>query len=177
MRICQTPNKYLLINLKPILDYGSISKYPKTSVEFYRKRKNRVCRQSATGWCHHADKIAKFVAQDTGARPAQVKMILDTLVESMMDWIEEGHGVKLGNFGSFMPTVKSASSEVADEAGVKRVWVTFYAGKELKERLDDVKYSTENEFAVNEENNDNDSSSGETPSDEDNSNSGESNPL
>ncbi len=123
------------------------------------------------------DKIAKFVAQDTGARPAQVKMILDTLVESMMDWIEEGHGVKLGNFGSFMPTVKSASSEVADEAGVKRVWVTFYAGKELKERLDDVKYSTENEFAVSEENNDNDSSSGETPSDEDNSNSGESNPL
>ena len=31
------------------------------------------------------DKIAKFVAQDTGARPAQVKMILDPLVESMME--------------------------------------------------------------------------------------------
>ena len=54
------------------------------------------------------DKIAKYVAKDTGAPQAQVKMILDTLVESMMDWIEEGHGVKLGNFGSFMPTAKSA---------------------------------------------------------------------
>ena len=123
------------------------------------------------------DKIAKYVAQDTGARPAQVKMILDTLVESMMDWIEEGHGVKLGNFGSFMPTVKSASSEVADEAGVKRVWVTFYAGKELKERLDDVKYSTENKFSASEEDNDNESSGGNASDGEDNPTRGESNPL
>jgi len=105
-------------------------------------------------------KIAKYLAQDTGARPAQVKMILDTLVDSMMGWIEEGHGVKLGNFGSFMPTVKSASSEVPDEVGVKRVWVTFYASKELKERLDGVKYSTENEYVTDAENDDNEAPSG-----------------
>ena len=106
------------------------------------------------------DKIAKYVAKDTGAPQAQVKMILDTLVESMMDWIEEGHGVKLGNFGSFMPTAKSASSEVPEEVGVKRMWVTFYASKQLKERLDEVKYSTTNEFAVETEKGDSDSSSG-----------------
>ena len=96
------------------------------------------------------DKIAKYLAKDTGAPQAQVKMILDTLVESMMDWIEEGHGVKLGNFGSFMPTAKSASSEDPDEVGVKRMWVTFYASKQLKDRLDEVKYSTVNEFAETE---------------------------
>lgn len=106
------------------------------------------------------DKIAKYVAKDTGAPQAQVKMILDTLVESMMDWIEEGHGVKLGNFGSFMPTAKSASSEDPEEVGVKRMWVTFYASKQLKNRLDEVKYSTENEFAVETEKEDSGSSSG-----------------
>ena len=106
------------------------------------------------------DKIAKYVAKDTGAPQAQVKMILDTLVESMMDWIEEGHGVKLGNFGSFMPTAKSASSEVPEEVGVKRMWVTFYASKQLKNRLDEVKYSTENEFTVETEKEDSGSSSG-----------------
>ena len=106
------------------------------------------------------DKIAKYVAKDTGAPQAQVKMILDTLVESMMDWIEEGHGVKLGNFGSFMPTAKSASSEDPEEVGVKRMWVTFYASKQLKNRLDEVKYSTENEFAVETEKDDSGSSSG-----------------
>ncbi len=106
------------------------------------------------------DKIAKYVAKDTGAPQAQVKMILDTLVESMMDWIEEGHGVKLGNFGSFMPTAKSASSEDPEEVGVKRMWVTFYASKQLKNRLDEVKYSTENEFAGETEKEDSGSSSG-----------------
>ena len=106
------------------------------------------------------DKIAKYVAKDTGAPQAQVKMILDTLVESMMDWIEEGHGVKLGNFGSFMPTAKSASSEDPEEVGVKRMWVTFYASKQLKNRLDEVKYSTENEFTVETEKEDSGSSSG-----------------
>ena len=106
------------------------------------------------------DKIAKYVAKDTGAPQAQVKMILDTLVESMMDWIEEGHGVKLGNFGSFMPTAKSASSEIPEEVGVKRMWVTFYASKQLKERLDEVKYSTVNDFAAEVEKDDNGSSSG-----------------
>ena len=106
------------------------------------------------------DKIAKYVAKDTGAPQAQVKMILDTLVESMMDWIEEGHGVKLGNFGSFMPTAKSASSEIPEEVGVKRMWVTFYASKQLKERLDEVKYSTVNDFAAEVEKDDSGSSSG-----------------
>ena len=106
------------------------------------------------------DKIAKYVAKDTGAPQAQVKMILDTLVESMMDWIEEGHGVKLGNFGSFMPTAKSASSEIPEEVGVKRMWVTFYASKLLKERLDGVKYSTTNDFAAEAEKDDSGSSSG-----------------
>ena len=106
------------------------------------------------------DKIAKYVAKDTGAPQAQVKMILDTLVESMMDWIEEGHGVKLGNFGSFMPTAKSASSEFPEVVGVKRMWVTLYASKQLKNRLDEVKYSTENEFAVETEKEDSGSSSG-----------------
>lgn len=120
----------------------------KQVLNFDENKKTMYVAKAQRGDVITSDKVAKYVAQDTGARPAQVKMILDTLVDSMMGWIEEGHGVKLGDFGSFMPTVKSASSEVAKEAGVKRVWVTFYASKELKERLDGVKYSTENEYVT-----------------------------
>lgn len=136
----------------------------KRVLNFTEEAKTMYVAKAQRGDVIMPDKIAKYVAQDTGARPAQVKMILDTLVESMMDWIEEGHGVKLGNFGSFMPTVKSASSEVPDEAGVKRVWVTFYAGKELRERLDSVKYSTENEYATTDAGNDDSGTSNESDS-------------
>lgn len=89
------------------------------------------------------DKIAQLIAQDTGARPAQVKMILNTLTDSMITWLEEGHGVKLGNFGSFMPSVKSASSENPEEVGVKRVRLTFYPSKDLYTKVGAISYSKE----------------------------------
>ena len=132
----------------------------KRVLKFTENEKTMYVAKAQRGDVIMPDKIAKYVAKDTGAPQAQVKMILDTLVESMMDWIEEGHGVKLGNFGSFMPTAKSASSEVPEEVGVKRMWVTFYASKQLKNRLDEVKYSTTNEFAVETEKGDSDSSGG-----------------
>ena len=120
----------------------------KQVMNFDENKKTMYVAKAQRGDIITPDKIAKYVAQDTGARPAQVEMILNTLVDSMMGWIEEGHGVKLGNFGSFMPKIMSASSEVAEKAGVKRVWVTFYASKALKERLDTVKYNTENEYTT-----------------------------
>lgn len=89
------------------------------------------------------DKIAQLIAQDTGARPAQVKMILNTLTDSMITWLEEGHGVKLGNFGSFMPSVKSASSENPEEVGVKRIRLTFYPSKDLYTKVGAISYSKE----------------------------------
>ena len=69
------------------------------------------------------DKMAKEIAVDTGARPAQVKMILETLTDRMVAWLEEGHGVRFGNLGSFLPSVRSKSADSADDAEVtKFVW-------------------------------------------------------
>ena len=51
------------------------------------------------------EKVADFIAKDTGARPAQVKMILSALIDSMMVWLEEGHGVKLGVSPTFTTNV------------------------------------------------------------------------
>lgn len=105
-----------------------------------------------------SDKIAELIAQDTGARPAQVKMILNTLTNSMITWLEEGHGVKLGNFGSFMPSVRSASSENPDEVGVKRIRLTFYPSKDLYTKVGAISYSKENSYSSGEE----DADSGES---------------
>ena len=135
-------------------------KIQKRVLNFTKEKKQVYVATPDRGNVIGPDKIAELIAKDTGTRPAQVKMILGTLIDSMMSWLEEGHGVKLGNFGSFMPTAKSASSEVPEEVGVKRMWVTFYASKQLKNRLDEVKYSTENEFAVETEKEDSGSSSG-----------------
>lgn len=103
------------------------------------------------------EKMAKVIAKDTGARPAQVTMILNSLVENMMDWLEEGHGVRFGTLGSFQPSVRSKTAETADEAGVKRVRVVFYPSRELSRRVAAISVNT-----VTDDNNDSTSSSGST---------------
>lgn len=88
------------------------------------------------------EKMAKVIAKDTGARPAQITMILNSLVENMMDWLEEGHGVRFGTLGSFQPSVRSKSADKADEAEVKRVRVAFYPSRELSRRVAAISINT-----------------------------------
>lgn len=88
------------------------------------------------------EKMAKVIAKDTGARPAQITMILNSLVENMMDWLEEGHGVRFGTLGSFQPSVRSKSADKADEAEVKRVRVVFYPSRELSRRVAAISINT-----------------------------------
>lgn len=118
-------------------------KVRKRVLNFTKEKRELYIAEADRGDVIDADKIAKLIAQDTGARPAQVKMILNTLTDSMISWLEEGHGVKLGNFGSFMPSIKSASSENADEVGVKKVRLTFYPSKDLARRVGAISYNKE----------------------------------
>lgn len=118
-------------------------KVRKRVLNFTKEKRELYIAEADRGDVIDADKIAKLIAQDTGARPAQVKMILNTLTDSMISWLEEGHGVKLGNFGSFMPSIKSASSENADEVGVKKVRLTFYPSKDLARRVGAISHNKE----------------------------------
>ena len=118
-------------------------KIRKRTLNFTEEKKQIYVAEADRGDVIDAKKIAQLIAQDTGARPAQVEMILNSLTNSMITWLEEGHGVKLGNFGSFMPSVRSASSEDPEEVGVKRVRLTFYPSKDLSKKVGSIGYSKE----------------------------------
>lgn len=118
-------------------------KTQKKVLHFTQEKKQIYVARVERGDVIGPDKIAELIAKDTGARPAQVKMILNTLTDSMITWLEEGHGVKLGNFGSFMPSVKSASSENPEKVGVKRMRLTFYPSKDLYTKVGAISYSKE----------------------------------
>ena len=118
-------------------------KVAKKVLHFTKEKKEIYVAKADRGDVIGPDKIAELIAKDTGARPAQVKMILNTLTDSMITWLEEGHGVKLGNFGSFMPSVRSASSENPEEVGVKRMRLTFYPSKDLYTKVGAISYSKE----------------------------------
>lgn len=89
-----------------------------------------------------SDKIAEEIAVDTGTRPAQVKMILNTLNDRIMAWLEEGFGVRLGKLGSILPSVRSKAGVTVEEAEVKRVRVIFYPSREMSNRVSKINIST-----------------------------------
>lgn len=86
-------------------------------------------------------KLSEYVAQDTGSRPAHVRMILSSAINSMVGWMEEGHGVNLEGFGTFLPAVKSLSSENREEVGVRRIRISFCPSKVLSAKARSMKYS------------------------------------
>ena len=88
------------------------------------------------------EKMARVIAKDTGARPAQVKMILTSLQDNMMEWLEEGHGVRFGDIGSFLPSVKSKSADSADDAEVQRVKVTFIPNRKFSRKVAAISINT-----------------------------------
>lgn len=137
-------------------------KVAKKVLHFTKEKKEIYVAKADRGDVIGPEKIAELIAKDTGARPAQVKMILNTLTDSMITWLEEGHGVKLGNFGSFMPSVKSASSENPDEVGVKRMRLTFYPSKDLYTKVGAISYSKESLPQNEEENPDTEPDNGDT---------------
>lgn len=121
-------------------------------------------------------KLSEYVAQDCGSRPAQVRMILTTVINSMVGWMEEGHGVNLEGLGTFLPAVRSQSSVNKDEVGVKHVRVSFYPSRELSAKARAMTYSIAGEEASS--TSDSPTDSGASGGNSGNTDSGEdSNPL
>ena len=137
-------------------------KVAKKVLHFTKEKKEIYVAKADRGDVIGPDKIAELIAKDTGARPAQVKMILNTLTDSMITWLEEGHGVKLGNYGSFMPSVRSASSENPEKVGVKRMRLTFYPSKDLYTKVGAISYSKESLPQDEEENPETEPDNGDT---------------
>lgn len=69
------------------------------------------------------------------------------MVDAMIVFLKGGHGVSLKDFGTFLPEVKSQSSEDPDEVGVKRVRISFRPHKTLWEAVSQIAYVTENQYA------------------------------
>ena len=84
-------------------------------------------------------------SQSCGVNPAQTRAVIDALVNRLVLYMGLGHGVKMGDFGSFKPvftskTVKNLEDLDGDEAlkTVKVKKVMFFPGKAFKDMVDDL---------------------------------------
>lgn len=92
------------------------------------------------------DKIAHLVAKTAGANEAQVKAILGTLVDSVIAWVEEGHSVRLGDLGSFVPNVTCKSSRDPGKIEIKQTKLLFYPSQKFARKIRNITLSAENAY-------------------------------
>lgn len=114
----------------------------KMKLGFTEEKKEIYVARADRGSVIDTSKLSEEVAMDTGARPKQVKMVLTSILDSILKWMEEGHGVRLEGFGTFLPMVKSNTGETADEAGVKRIVIRFIPSRSLSSRTNAISFDT-----------------------------------
>ena len=106
--------------------------------------------------------IAHQVAQESGVNERQFKAAVGTLVDAMKVFLKGGAGVSLQDFGTFLPEVKSASSEDPDQVGVRRVRISFRPHKNLWKTVSEMTYTPDNEIASEVEDGEDPEDSGNT---------------
>lgn len=97
------------------------------------------------------DKLVNIIHLQSGISKAQIRSTVLSLVDSMAVYLTEGHGVRLDDFGTFLPAVVSDSADEADKAGVKRFKVSFVPSKALRTMVSGISISTENRYATSED--------------------------
>ena len=84
------------------------------------------------------DEVAELIEKRCTLSSADVKAVLDALQFEVLHALLDGKSVRLGDLGSFRPTVSSKSANSADEfdsSNIKRVRVRFTPSAELSDRL------------------------------------------
>lgn len=114
----------------------------KMKLGFTEEKKEVYVARADRGSVIDTDKLAEEVALDTASRPKHVKMILTAVLDSITKWMEEGHGVRLEGFGTFLPVVKSESGETAEDAKVKKIVTRFIPSRVLSVRANAININT-----------------------------------
>lgn len=77
------------------------------------------------------EQLVEEVSQSRGVNSNQTRAVVDALLNRLIHYMEIGHGVSLGAFGSFKPTFTAKSVKVldeADESTLKVKKIRFYPG-------------------------------------------------
>ncbi|MCH5174462.1 MAG: HU family DNA-binding protein [Prevotellaceae bacterium] len=84
------------------------------------------------------EQLVEEVAQSRGVNSSATRSVVDALLNRLIHYMEIGHGVSLGSFGSFKPTFTVRAVKVlddADESTLKVKKVRFYPGGQFQKML------------------------------------------
>jgi len=86
-------------------------------------------------------KLCNRVSQICGAHRGTVQLVIAGLVDVMINDLDDGKSVKLGEFGTFRPAVNAKAVDNEEEATASTIYrkkIVFTPGKSLKRALEDM---------------------------------------
>lgn len=114
-------------------------------INFYAARRKNMTDGSVKYYPHIAntqpvsrEEIIRAVEKVTSLSASDVKSCLDALEYQIIEHLRHGHSVRLGDLGSFRPTLNAYTYDNADDvnaAGIKRVRVRLIPSGEMARLL------------------------------------------
>ena len=93
--------------------------------------------------------LVEEIAQSRGVNSNSTRAVVDALLNRLVHYMQIGHGVSLGTFGSFKPVFNSKvalSSEEATVETIKRKKILFYPGKTFRDMLGELSVTSASEI-------------------------------
>ena len=84
------------------------------------------------------EQLVEEVAQSRGVNSSATRSVVDALLNRLIHYMEIGHGVSLGAFGSFKPTFTAKAVKDFEDADVSTLRVKkvrFYPGGQFQKML------------------------------------------
>lgn len=88
-------------------------------------------------------KIAEDISKNCTLTPADISAVLESFLDVVPNYLEEGHSIKMGNFGRFRLSFSSKGFETEEAVtadAVTRTRVLFVPGVALKKRLTQIRF-------------------------------------
>ncbi|KAF5063921.1 HU domain fused to wHTH, Ig, or Glycine-rich motif [anaerobic digester metagenome] len=83
-------------------------------------------------------KLCTQVGQICGAHRGTVQLVIAGLVDALVNNLDDGKSVQLGEFGIFRPSIKAKASDTEEEADASRIYkrkIIFTPGSALKQAM------------------------------------------
>ena len=95
------------------------------------------------------ESLCQLIGDRSGASPFTVEMVVNEIVDVMIENIEIGRGVRLGNLGTILPVV---SSQVADKeedlsiSSVRKLRLLFKPSLRIKKALKEMRMKVKRDY-------------------------------
>lgn len=88
-------------------------------------------------------KVAQDISKTCTLTPADIAAVLESFLDKIPDYLEEGHSIKMGDFGRFRLSFSSRGQNKKEEVtanDIKKSRIIFVPSSALKTRLEEVVY-------------------------------------